>query len=186
MRDFLSIIESNAGRMGNLITSLLSYSELGGKDKAQGSPVNMEEALRWALTNLHEMVQTSGALVTHDTLPVVSAAADHMLQLLQNLISNAIKYRRVSEPLCIHLSAAAEGKDWCFSVHDNGQGFPPAYAEQIFLAFKRLHGPEVPGSGIGLATCKRIVELNGGRIWAESGGKDCGATFRFIVPIAQS
>jgi chemotaxis family two-component system sensor kinase Cph1 len=181
-RDFLSIIESNAGRMGNLITNLLSYSELGGRDKAERKPVNMEEALRWALTNLHEPMQQSGASVTHDALPVINSDPDHMLQLLQNLISNAIKYQRVNEPPRIHLSAVLQGKDWHVSVRDNGQGFAPQYAELIFEAFKRLHGQDVAGSGIGLATCKRIVELNGGRIWAESGGKDQGATFTFTCP----
>jgi chemotaxis family two-component system sensor kinase Cph1 len=181
-REFLSIIESNASRMGNLLTSLLSYSELGGKDKAERKPVNTEGVLSWALTNLHEQVEESGATVTHDALPVIQADPDHMLQLLQNLISNAIKYRRSNNALRIHLSAALQGNEWHFSIRDNGQGFAPQYAELIFQAFKRLHGREVAGSGIGLATCKRIVELHGGRIWAESGGQNCGATFHFTAP----
>jgi two-component system, chemotaxis family, sensor kinase Cph1 len=181
-RDFLSIIESNAGRMGNLITSLLSYSELGGSDKAERRPVSTEDALRWALMNLHELVRESGANVTHDTLPVIKADPDHMVQLFQNLISNAIKYRRGDDPVRIHFSAVRHDNDWHFSVRDNGQGFAPEYAELIFVAFKRLHGREVPGSGIGLATCKRIVQMNGGRIWAASSGNNCGATFWFTAP----
>jgi light-regulated signal transduction histidine kinase (bacteriophytochrome) len=155
---------------------------LGGSDKADRRPVITEDALRWALTNLHELVQESGATITHGTLPVINADPDHMVQLLQNLIGNAIKYRRADEPARIHVSAALYGKDWHFSVRDNGQGFAPQYAELIFVAFKRLHGQEVAGSGIGLATCKRIVELNGGRIWAVSGGENCGAEFCFTAP----
>ena len=181
-REFLSIIESNAGRMGDLITSLLTYSEVGGTEKRERRPVNSEDALRLAMMNLYEQVRESGASVTHDTLPIIGAGQDHMVQVLQNLISNAIKYGRVDERPRIHLSAVRQGNEWCFSVRDNGQGFAPKYAELIFGAFKRLHGRDVPGSGIGLATCKRIVELNGGRIWAESGGTDGGATFFFTTP----
>ncbi len=198
IREFLSVIESNAARMGSMITSLLSYSEVGGTERYERKLVNSEDVLSETLMNLHEPLVQSGATVTHDPLPLVSADHGLMVQVLQNLIGNAIKYRRKNEPPHIHLSAsrlpAVEkdnvgngsvgkiNKEWLFSVRDNGQGFAPEYAELIFVAFKRLHGREIPGNGIGLATCKRIVELNGGRIWAESGGPDCGATFSFTLP----
>lgn len=182
VREFLSIIDSNASRMGDLITSLLNYSQLGGTERRAPQAVNSEDALRWALMNLQELVRESGATVTYDQLPTVRANYDQMVQVLQNLIGNAIKYSRLDEPPSIHLSAVLQRNEWLFSVRDNGQGFAPQYAETIFGVFKRLHGRDVPGSGIGLATCKRIVELNGGRIWAESEGKDRGATFRFTAP----
>ncbi len=104
IRGFLSIIDSNAGRMGNLITNLLAYSALGGSDRPERKPVNLEDTLRWSLMNLHELVRESGATITHDPLPVIPADQDHMVQVLQNLISNAIKYRRADQPPRIHLS----------------------------------------------------------------------------------
>ena len=104
-----------------------------------------------------------------------------MVQLLQNLIGNSIKYRGEHGPR-IHLSAVLENDEWLLCVRDNGQGFDFTKAEFIFEPFKRLHGREVPGNGIGLATCKRIVEISHGRIWAESDGKDKGAKFWFTLP----
>ena len=182
IREFLSIVHSNAGRMAALIKNLLAYSEIGGSARAERTPVNLEDVLGWALLNLEELVGESGAIVTHDPLPVIPTNQDHMVQVLQNLISNAIKYRRSGQPPRIHLSAVLEGDSWLFAMRDNGQGFAPEYTKLIFDPFKRLHGREIPGTGIGLAICKRIVELNGGRIWATSDGKDCGATFWYTAP----
>jgi light-regulated signal transduction histidine kinase (bacteriophytochrome) len=181
-RDLIKIIESSGLRMASLIKALLSYSELGGVDRSNRKPVDMEDVLRWVLLNLDDSVRSSGTLITHDALPVVNSSPDLMGQLLQNLISNAIKYRKREEQQRVHVSAVQQGKWWQFSVRDNGEGFDPAHAQNIFGAFKRLHGHEVPGSGIGLATCKRIVEHDGGRIWAESQGEGCGATFFFTLP----
>jgi signal transduction histidine kinase len=106
-----------------------------------------------------------------------------MVQILQNLIGNSIKYRGEHAPR-IHLSARFENNEWLFCVRDNGQGFDSTKSDFIFEPFKRLHGREVPGNGIGLATCKRIVELSKGRIWAESGGQNKGAEFWFTLPSA--
>jgi signal transduction histidine kinase len=168
--------------MATLIDALLSYSLLTGGERRESKRVNLDEALQSVLTNLDEQINASRAIVTHDPLPVVFGDFNHMMQLLQNLISNAVKYRRPEAPPHIHLSSALEHNSVLLSVRDDGQGFDPRYAETIFAPFKRLHGREVPGAGIGLATCKRIVELYDGRIWAESTGTDCGATFWFTLP----
>ena len=170
--------------MASLISSLLSYSKLGGTDRCESKPVKLADVLPWVLTNLNEQVRESGAIITHDDLPVVISDLDHMAELLQNLISNSIKYRRLDVPPHIHLSSQKHNDFWLISVRDNGQGFNPTYAESVFTVFKRLHGREVPGNGIGLATCKRIVELHNGRIWAESTGPNSGATFWFTLPIS--
>jgi two-component system, chemotaxis family, sensor kinase Cph1 len=130
---------------------------------------------------LDAKVRQTGAIITHDALPVVFNDDDHMVQLLQNLIGNSIKYRGENAP-SIHLSVLFENNQWLFCVRDNGQGFDSAKSDFIFEPFKRLHGRAVPGNGIGLATCKRIVEISKGRIWAESDGKDKGARFWFTLP----
>ena len=124
-------------------------------------------------------IQQSGARVTSDPLPTV-VAEDHMLsQVFQNLIGNAIKYRDEASP-SIHISAVKTAEGWLFSVRDNGIGIDPEDAERVFAMFKRLHGQEIPGTGIGLALCKKVVERRGGRIWVESeaGG---GAAFKFTI-----
>jgi len=135
------------------------------------------------LINLDAQIPQTGAQVTHDPLPVVFNDDDHMVQILQNLISNSIKYRSERAPH-IHLSAVLENNEWQFCVRDNGQGFDVTKSDYIFEPFKRLHGREVPGNGIGLATCKRIVEISKGRIWAESDGEDRGSRFWFTLPAA--
>jgi light-regulated signal transduction histidine kinase (bacteriophytochrome) len=181
-RSFISTIEESAGRMANLISGLLSYSTVGGGEPRANTAVSLDEVLRWVLTDMEGQIRDSGALITHDVLPVVLSDYDHMVRLLQNLISNAIKYRRPEVPPHIHLSSKLQADTFLVSVSDNGQGFDPAQANAIFAAFKRLHGREVPGNGIGLATCKRILQAHDGRIWAESAGKNQGATFWFTLP----
>jgi len=181
-RELLTTIETSAARMGSLISALLSYSQLGGKDRREGKLVPLGDVLRWVLTNLDEQIRESAAVITHDDLPMVFSDLDHMVQLLQNLIGNAIKYRRPDVPLRVHVSSHGNSDAALLSVRDNGQGFEPKNAEVIFAAFKRLHGREIPGNGVGLATCRRVVELHNGRIWAESEGKDRGATFWFTLP----
>ena len=185
-REFLSIIENSADRMGHLINSLLNYSQLGGSERRERTIVSSEDALQAALMNLHEAVREAGAAITHDPLPLIKADHHHVVQLLQNLISNSIKYRRPDVPPCIHLSALLDRDCWRFSVRDNGQGFDPRYAELIFGAFKRLHGRDVPGNGIGLATCKRIVELNGGTLLGRKRGRGSRRNFLVHGPIPAS
>ena len=184
-RSFLATIEEGADRMANLIAALLSYSQIGGVELRRSQEVNLEETFRRVMAKLDAQVRQSGAIVNCDALPVIFNSMDHMEQLLQNLIANAIKYRGKDAPRIL-LSARRENNYWLLSVRDNGQGFEPVNASMIFEPFKRLHGKETPGSGIGLATCKRIVEISNGRIWAESEGRDKGATFWFTLPISKS
>lgn len=181
-REFLSVIETSAQRMAGLISSLLSYSQLGGSDRPERGQVEIGDVLRWVLVHLGEMIRESGAEISADPLPAVKSDPDHMMQLFQNLLANAIKYRQTGVPPSVRITAECHDRFWHFSVSDNGRGFQPDQAELIFQAFKRLEGREIPGTGIGLATCRRIVELHGGRIWAESPGENQGATFRFMLP----
>jgi light-regulated signal transduction histidine kinase (bacteriophytochrome) len=140
------------------------------------------DSLREALANLGTSIVENKAEVRFDVLPSVRVQPFHLTQLFQNLIGNALKYRKQDVAPVVQISAEPEGDEWLFSVMDNGIGFNPAYAERIFGIFKRLHHhDEYPGTGIGLAICARIVAHYGGRIWAEAEeGK--GATFRFALP----
>jgi signal transduction histidine kinase len=139
----------------------------------------LQESLQLALTNLQSEISEAGAHLDCSVLPALKADRSQITLVFQNLLSNALKYRADPAPR-IRIDARKENNEWIVSVADNGQGFDPRYAEAIFQPFKRLHGPNTPGSGIGLATCKRIVERLGGRIWSESAhGK--GATFYFTL-----
>jgi len=145
------------------------------------APTDCNVALQKTVRNLQAAIAESGASVTSDHLPTVLAEEAMLMQLFQNLIANSIKYRDGSIP-SIHVSAENTGSSWLFSVRDNGIGIDPQYVERIFGIFKRLHGKEIPGTGIGLALCKKIVERRGGRIWVESKlGR--GATFKFTIPV---
>ena len=126
------------------------------------------QALDYALTNLQTLIAESGAVVTHDPLPSVMADKTQLTQLFQNLISNAVKFKG-ENPSRIHVWAEKKGRFWEFQVSDNGIGIDPEYADKIFIIFQRLHTRrEYPGTGIGLAVCKRIVQRHGGRIWFDS------------------
>src|SRR5205807_1275199 len=132
------------------------------------------------LLNLKVSIDETGAIVQSHNLPVVFADKIRLVQLFQNLIGNAIKYRSETVP-CVEVSAERIENEWVFAIRDNGIGIKPEYAEQVFGVFKRLHGAAYPGTGIGLAICQRIVELHGGRIWLES-TLGCGSTFYFTLP----
>ncbi|HXJ43958.1 MAG TPA: ATP-binding protein, partial [Bryobacteraceae bacterium] len=162
-----------------LVLDLLGYSQVARVDMVL-KPVNVEAALSTVMLNLQLAIESSRTQITFDALPVVHADETQLLRLLQNLIGNAIKYRRADPPL-IHLSAREAGPEWVISVRDNGVGINMKYADHIFTVFKRLHGREYPGTGIGLAICKRIVERHGGRIWVESEVGQ-GSTFCFTLP----
>jgi signal transduction histidine kinase len=123
-----------------------------------------------------------GASISVDPLPCVRGAEVHFVQLFQNLIGNAIKYRG-QRPATIHVSAQQINGEWRFEVSDKGIGIAPEYHEKVFAVFKRLHGKKIPGTGVGLAICKRVVERHGGRIWVESQAGQ-GAKFRFTLPVA--
>jgi PAS domain S-box-containing protein len=178
--DFINFAVDGAMRMWNLINDLLAYSRVGTRGHPF-EPINCETILQQALDNLKVTMEESGAVVTHDSLPTVTADGSQLGQLFQNLIGNAIKFRGNERPR-IHVSANRNGNGWTFSVRDNGIGIAPEYRERIFIIFQRLHGrQQYPGTGIGLAICKKIVERHGGRIWVES-TPEKGATFYFTLP----
>jgi light-regulated signal transduction histidine kinase (bacteriophytochrome) len=178
--EFISYIVDGAERMQRLIRDLLDYSRITSRGKPLAT-VDFNEALEAALVNLKSAIEESGAAVTSDQLPVVSADSGQIIRLFQNLIGNAIKYRGDSEP-AIHVSAKRGDHEWFFSVADNGIGIDAQYYARIFQIFQRLHKrDEYSGSGVGLAVCKRIIDRHGGRIWVESDlGKN--STFYFTIP----
>jgi len=170
-----------AKRMKRLINDLLSLARVGTRPISL-APTRCGQVLDEAVSNLGQAMKECGAELTRDSLPVLAADASQLAELLQNLIGNALKFRS-KEPPRIHVSAVQRGDEWVFSVRDNGIGISPKHAERIFVAFQRLHGQaEYPGSGIGLAICKKIVERHGGRIWVESREGE-GATFYFTIPV---
>jgi signal transduction histidine kinase len=159
--EMLSLSLDSLNRLSALMNDLLSYSEIN-QEPRQMTLVPIEESLGIALANLQHHVEAQSAEVSIGDLPDMRGDRTQIAMVFQNLIGNALKYRREPPPV-IRIEAVRDGHFWRFSVADNGQGFDPQYAVQIFEPFKRLHGREVPGSGIGLATCKRIVERAGGR-----------------------
>ena len=179
-REFMGYIVDGAARMKQLIEDLLAYSRVGTRSK-DFQEVSVEDALRRAVSNLRAAIQETGAAVSWDALPSVMADDTQITQLFQNLIGNALKFRSASVPR-IHVFVSAKEGHWHFMVRDNGIGIEAQYFERIFMVFQRLHNKaEYPGTGIGLAICKKVVERHGGRIWFESeAGK--GTTFLFTIP----
>ncbi|MCG2771630.1 MAG: ATP-binding protein [Desulfobacterales bacterium] len=168
------------GRMRTLITDLLTYSRVGSRANPLES-VNSDALLEDTLAVLKLALEMSGATVTHDPLPTVMADWSQLGQLFQNLLSNGLKFRREEAPR-LHVAATREDRAWVFAVSDNGIGIEPEYLDRIFGVFQRLHTrSEFPGTGIGLAICKKIVERHGGRIWVESAFGQ-GSTFYFTIP----
>ena len=181
--EFIGYAVEGTNRMHALINDLLEYSRMGTEDK-QMEPIDSSDVLAVALDNLKAALRESGAVVTQDALPTVVADASQLAQLFQNLIGNAIKFHG-QEPLRVHVSAERKGDEWVFSVRDNGIGLDTDFSDRIFVIFQRLNSrTEYPGTGIGLAICKRIVERHGGRIWVESEpGK--GSTLYFTIPVRE-
>jgi len=180
--EYLGYVLDGAMRMRRLINDLLTYSQIGSRD-APRSQVDAEAVLTEVLANLSATIAESGATVSHGELPRLWMDRVQLVQLFQNLIGNALKFTSPRPPT-VRISARRAGDDWVFSVADNGIGIDPHHHQQIFELFRRLHsGDRYPGTGIGLASCKRIVELCGGRIWVES-AVDVGTTFHFSLPAA--
>lgn len=182
--EFLGLAVGGAQRMEEMLKGLLEYSRVdsrGGRLQA----TDAEQVFDRAMANLQMVIEENGATVTRDVLPSVSADATQLEQLFQNLIGNAVKFR-ADEPPAAHVSAQADGDQWVFSVKDNGIGISAKNADYIFVVFHRLNAEsEYPGTGIGLAICKRIVERHGGRIWVES-ELGQGSVFRFTFPSADA
>jgi signal transduction histidine kinase len=176
---YIGYIVEGATRMQQLINDLLSFSRVGTKAK-EFEAIACEAVLSKVLSNLRVAIAESRSVVTHDPLPTVMGDEIQLIQLFQNLIGNAIKFHR-EEPPRVHISAQQSKNEWVFSVRDNGIGMEAEYFDRIFTIFQRLHSKsEYPGTGIGLAVCKKIVERHGGRIWLES-TLGVGTTFHFTI-----
>jgi light-regulated signal transduction histidine kinase (bacteriophytochrome) len=192
-REFIAYAVDGAKRMKHIINDLLAYSRIGSWTKPF-APTDCEVVLQETLTDLQIVIAENQAVISHDLLPTVRADAVQLRQLFQNLIGNALKFRS-EEPPQIHISARLQpsensrpghvAQEWLFSVADNGIGLEPDFAQRIFAIFQRLHGKQAyPGTGLGLALCKKIVERHGGWIWLESDvGK--GSTFYFTMPVVE-
>ena len=179
-REFMDYVVDGAARMKQLIEDLLAYSRVGTRGK-EFRRVPCEAVLRKALANLKIAIDQSGASVTHDALPEVVVDDMQWMQLFQNLIGNAVKFRG-EQPPAAHVSVEDRDGEWLFGIRDNGIGIEPQYYERIFMVFQRLGGrAEHPGTGIGLAICKKVVERHGGRIWVESQPGQ-GSAFFFTLP----
>jgi len=182
--DFIGFITDAASRMQRLISDLLAYSRIGRKDLSLAE-VDCDAVVRSAIDGLAARIESCGGQVAVAPLPVVRAHETSLTQLFQNLIGNALKFRG-EDPPRIEVGAARRGREWIFSVQDNGIGIEPQYRERIFMIFQRLHTQDAyPGTGIGLAICKKIVENHGGRIWCES-KPGRGSTFYFSLPTGES
>ncbi len=181
---YLSFMTKGAQHMEMLVKDLLAYTQTS-ETLSEPGAVDANIALEQALANVAEAIRQAGAVISHDALPTVRMHEVELQQLFQNIIGNAIKYRKEDEAPRIHVTARLEDGRWLFSIRDNGIGIAPAYKDTIFGIFKRLHtDSKYSGTGIGLAICQKIVERNGGRIWVES-ELGQGATFFFTVPRAE-
>lgn len=169
-------------RMRELLGDLLAYTQVAQEECAVSNPADLNLIVEAARRNLSAVIEEAGAQIHCDHLPTVPGREIHFVQLFQNLIANALKYRSEAPPR-IRITAARHADEWRFALSDNGIGIAPEYHQQIFGVFKRLHGKAIPGTGVGLSICQRVVELYGGRIWVESeAGR--GATFRFTLRAA--
>ena len=177
--EYLDFITNGAKQMRQLLTDLLSYAEVGKEAGDSTEFIDLNQLIREVRHNLKPAIAESAAILTWGPLPTVQGYGAHFVQLFQNLIGNSIKYR-AERPLTIHVSAEKVADEWRFAVTDNGMGIDPKDHERVFAVFKRLHGRAIPGTGIGLAICQRVVERYGGRIWVES-QIDQGATFYFTM-----
>jgi PAS domain S-box-containing protein len=179
-KEFMAYVVDGAARMKQLIEDLLAYSRVGTRGK-EFKPVPVETAVRRAINNLRAALEETGASITYDAMPTVEADDVQLAQLFQNLMGNALKFRSASVPR-IHVAVKEQADEWEFAVQDNGIGIEPQYFDRIFMVFQQLHTKgEFPGTGIGLAICKKVVERHGGRIWVSSKPGE-GSTFHFTLP----
>jgi light-regulated signal transduction histidine kinase (bacteriophytochrome) len=181
--EFIGYAVDGVVRMKTLINDLLIYSRVNTREFPV-EPTDVNKIIEQVKTNLKSAIEESGASIIYYNLPTINCSPLQLTQLLQNLVSNAIKFRR-DEPPRVEITAKRSDDEWLFSVSDNGIGISEEFSEKIFVIFQRLHNyNEYPGTGIGLAICKKIVEKLGGHIWVESEvGK--GSTFNFVIPIIE-
>lgn len=180
-RNILTQVTQGLSRMADLVDAVLAHARVGTSSIGSAEAVSSEDALAASVQNLQRHITVSGATVHHSKLPMVEIEKQALTQLFQNLLSNSIKYRRDDAPPRIEIEAQSNDGMWLFSLSDNGIGIEPEWHERIFQPMQRRHGLNVAGSGIGLATCKKIVTRAGGRIWVESAPNE-GATFFFTLP----
>lgn len=180
-RQYISYALEGSQRMSQLISDLLMFSRVG-RGTWNPAPVNLNELFSQIRSNCRTTLEETGAVITCDELPIVQGEPSQLSQLLQNLLINAVKFRKQDVTPEVHVSATRQGKSWLLAVRDNGIGIAPEQHQRIFVIFQRLHSRQkYNGTGIGLAVCQRIVEFHGGRIWVESEpGK--GSTFFFNLP----
>ncbi|MGP3931524.1 sensor histidine kinase [Nonomuraea sp. KM88] len=182
-KQYIHYAVDGAKRMQLLINDLLGFSRVGRVTSGK-TAIESGVALDAALENLSAVIEDTGATVTRDELPRVTGNRMQLTRLFQNLVENAVKFR-AEEPPRIHIGAERSGDMWEFSCSDNGIGIEPKYADRIFLIFQRLHPRDVyPGTGIGLALCRKIVEYHGGRLWLDGDTEGRGTTFRWTLPVA--
>lgn len=180
-KEYMEFAVNGAQRMEALLKDLLAYSRVTSQEENLIANADSETALKMAITNLKLLIEEVQAQIHHSPLPSVAMAEIHLVQLFQNLLNNALKYRKSNVPPIINIEAEESDGMWIFKVSDNGIGIALNYQEQIFRIFGRLHGQDQPGTGIGLALCKKLIERNGGRLWVESKLGE-GSTFLFSVP----
>ena len=178
--DFIHYIVDGVTRMHVLLNDMLAYSRVTDSNARPMGDAHCGKILDNALANLEATIKENGAEITCDELPVITGDEVQLTQVFQNLIGNGIKYRRTEAPK-IHITAEKRDSEWLFAVKDNGIGIDSKYKDRIFGIFKRLHGKELPGTGMGLAICKKIVERHGGRIWVDSTLGE-GSVFQFTIP----
>lgn len=176
--ELMGFILDGANRMHSLITSLLAYSRI--NPTPRRSTMNLAVLVRWAVANLSAQIRETGAEIVVADLPEASVDESQFVQLFQNLLSNALKFRS-DQPPRIEISAEETDGGYIVCTRDNGAGIPSKYHAQVFDVFRRLHGKSIPGNGIGLALCRKIVQAHGGKIWVESDGS-AGSTFKFSIP----
>lgn len=180
--EFIGFAVDGAQRMSRMISDLLEYSRVHRRGNPLG-PVDLNDALSDALANLSAAIAESGAHVEHQPLPTVQGDASQLMRVFQNLVGNAIKYRRPNTSPTVTITAAQDDGQWVVSVADDGIGIDPAATGRLFQVFQRLNPRDAyEGSGVGLAVCRRILERHGGRIWVDSAGEGQGCTFRFSIP----
>jgi len=179
---YLARIQEGAASMRSLLADVVDYWSTG-RGARQSSRIDMEAALCQALLCADKQITERGAVVTHDPLPAVTGDFEILTKVLHHLIENGIEYCAAASPH-VHISSKRADLDWVFSVEDNGPGIDPAFQGRIFEVFRRLHGKEYPGNGLGLSFCKKAIEWHGGRMWVES-TPGAGSTFYFTLPAAE-
>jgi PAS domain S-box-containing protein len=181
--EYLKFIIDGVNRMSQLVKDVLAYSQAGRQDRTRPEPTEAGNVIQWALMNVDAIAKQAGAVITYDALPTVCVDQMQFATVFQHLLTNAIKFRS-EQPPRIHISARPSDRNlWEFSVQDNGVGIPAEQTERVFGIFKRLVGRDVPGTGVGLAICRKIVEAHGGNMWLES-EPGRGTAVKFTLPSA--